>query len=217
MVLNGRYSAVVFDLDGTLLDTSEDICDALNAALTAQGLNGYTPVQAIRMVGSGVKNLMSRAAAGRECDLDKLYADYMAEYAARLIAKTRPYEGIPRLAERLKAKGYRLGVLSNKPQKDTARLVHTLFEKDLFEQIAGQVEGVPVKPDPAGLNSLLRGFGLTKNEVVLIGDSDVDAMTAKNAGVDFIGVTWGYRTKDELRAKGAKVFAHSPEEIEEIL
>jgi phosphoglycolate phosphatase len=212
-----RYSAVLFDLDGTLLDTSQDICDALNAALAAQGLSGYTPAQTVRMVGSGVRALISRAAAGRQCDLGRLREDYMREYASRLIAKTRPYEGMQKLADRLKARGYRLGVFSNKPDRDTARLIRELFKEGTFDAVAGQVDGVPVKPHPAGLLALLEKLGVSPRDAVLVGDSDVDAMTAKNAGTGFIGVTWGYRTEDEMRAAGGKVFAASPEQIAEMV
>lgn len=209
---NVRRMLAVFDLDGTLLHTMPDITHAVNGALAAQGFPPYGEAEVALMVGSGVSVLAQKALAGRG-DTARFLEDYRRLYAENLTRETRPYAGIAEAVKEIRKTGAKTAVLSNKPHGDTARLISELFPAGLFDAAWGQRDGVPKKPDPHMLHFAEEYFDTARGDCVLIGDSDIDAQTAKNAGWRFAGVAWGYRSAEVLKAAGAEAIAVRPEEL----
>lgn len=207
-----KYRAVVFDLDGTLLDTLEDLADALNHVLQARGLPTH-PLKAFRyFVGNGAAMLVSRALPSDQRG-DALHADCLAafreEYSANWNVKTRPYPGIPELLDGLAARGIAMAVLTNKPQHFAELCVRAHFTDRRFAMILGQRDGVPMKPDPAGSREVLQSLNVPARACLYVGDSDVDMTTARNADMLPVGALWGFRSEEELREAGAvEVIAH---------
>lgn len=204
----------VFDLDGTLLDTIDDLAGAANRALESEGFAPRSVEDIRRFVGSGVKVLLQRA-SGLKADEDletveRLLKAFYKAYGEGLWIHTRPYPGIEDWVRELKARGKRVSVLTNKPEKFAVPLIEHFFP-GLFELIWGQVEGRPRKPDPKAFfeQTALLGFDLKKTAYV--GDSEVDMKTAVNAAVPAVGVTWGFRSEAELLGSGADVLIPSPE------
>jgi len=207
------YQAVLFDLDGTLTNTLEDISFAMNRALRLNGLPEY-PVDAYRyLVGNGAKVLAQRAVGERRELAEAVQRTYQAYYQEHSLDRTRPYEGIPELLAELQRRGVKLCVFSNKPHKDTCRVVEHFFPQVDFAVVRGQMEGVPVKPDPAGALAAAEAVGVPPEDFLYLGDTDVDMCCARNAGMHAIGVTWGFRTAEELLAAGAERLIHQPLEL----
>ncbi|MDO5536984.1 MAG: HAD-IA family hydrolase [Desulfovibrionaceae bacterium] len=212
------FSAFVFDLDGTLLDTLADIALAANTLLERHGWPAHPLDSYRRFVGSGFRMLVRRAmppdalAGLDEAALDALVREGKELYSAGLWVKTAPYPGVTDALKALSARGCRLAVLSNKPDEQTARLVEH-FWPGLFEIVRGGREGVPLKPDPAALLAIVKEFGLAREQVGYVGDSDVDMLTAANAGLFSLGVTWGFRGEAELAAAGAGALIREPGEF----
>lgn len=209
-------SAAIFDLDGTLLDTLDDLADSANEALTTAGFPVH-PVLAYRtFVGEGMAMLMERilpeASRGEE-HVQSLLQNYRAAYDVRWKAKTRLYPGMDELLAGLTAQGIPLAVLSNKPQAYTEIVMAHFLGHHSFEVIFGQRDHVPRKPDPAGAVEIAAQLGLDPAEVLFIGDTATDMDTATAAGMIPIGVLWGFRDEAELRAHGAQHLVSSPEEI----
>jgi len=207
--------AIIFDLDGTLLDTLEDLADATNTVLSRRDLPPH-PVNAYRrFVGSGARELIRRAlppdqrtdAIIREC-----HRDFMEVYACNWNTKTRPYPGIPELLDRLAERKIKTAILSNKPHNITVKTVETLLAPWHFEIVLGQRDGIPRKPDPAGALEIAHKFGKSPAEVLFLGDSDVDMRTSANAGMFAVGATWGFRSEEELLGAGAQALAKRPQE-----
>jgi len=214
------FDSVIFDLDGTLLNTIDDICDSLNIALESQGFRTYNSEETKAFVGSGVKIMVERALGLQDYDeetFEKVRATYMKEYALRQAIKTRPYEGTIDLLIELKKRGIKIGLLSNKPHQDTLRVVDFYFGLDKFDVVLGQREGIPVKPDPTALFELIDLLKTTKDKCIFVGDSDVDMMTANNGEIKKIGVLWGFRTIDVLKSKNADYIVSSADEILSII
>ena len=214
------FDSVIFDLDGTLLNTIDDICDSLNIALESQGFRTYNSEETKAFVGSGVKIMVERALGLQNYDeeiFEKVRATYMKEYALRQAIKTRPYEGTIDLLIELKKRGIKIGLLSNKPHQDTLRVVDFYFGLDKFDVVLGQREGIPVKPDPTALFELIDLLKTTKDKCIFVGDSDVDMMTANNGEIKKIGVLWGFRTIDVLKSKNADYIVSSADEILSII
>ncbi len=210
-----RFAAVIFDLDGTLLDSLDDLADSVNAVLAGRGMPVH-PVPAFRrFVGNGVVTLVRRAApAGLpEAELKDIIMAGRAEYGRRWDAKSRPYPGVPAMLDALAAAGVRLALLSNKPDEFTARIAERFFAAWPLDPARGAREGVPLKPDPAAALDVARDMGFAPNEVLFAGDSDVDVRTARNAGMFAAGVLWGFRDADELKAAGADRLFATPEEL----
>lgn len=208
---------IIFDLDGTLIDTREDIANACNYALEQCGYP-IVPLEEYNMlVGRGIDNLFRGALPeGHKSEemVAKMRSIFVPYYNEHKCDFTKPYEGIMEALETLSAKGLRFAVASNKYQEGTEQLVEKFFGKYDFVRILGQRDGKPIKPDPLIVAEAMEGMpGITAEEVVYCGDSDVDMQTGMNAGVRTIGVTWGFRTKEELSAYGPWHLAANAEEI----
>jgi phosphoglycolate phosphatase len=205
--------AVIFDLDGTLLNTLEDLADAVNLVLTQSGLPPH-PVDAYRhFVGEGVSVMIRKAAAPADPDLAPLLERMKIAYGTGWARKTVPYPGIMPMLERLGALGIPLAVLSNKPEPFTRIMVEHFFPGGMFANIRGQREGVPRKPDPRAALDIAGHFGVPPESVWFMGDSKTDMETAARAGMFSVGVTWGFRDEAELRAHAARAVIHRPEDV----
>ena len=207
----------IFDLDGTLLDTLGDIAGACNYALEVCGCPTHEVGEYKRFVGSGIMNLFRRALP-EECRTEAMVTDmrnaFIQYYDMHKDDTTRPYPGIEDLLEKLSAKGIALAVASNKYQEATEELVARYFGAQRFTCVLGQREGHPIKPD-AGIifEAMAACEGVRPDEVIYCGDSDVDMQTGINAGVKTVGVTWGFRSREELAAYSPCLLADNPEEI----
>lgn len=213
--------AVLFDLDGTLLDTLDDIASAGNAALAAEGFPGH-PAQAYRwFIGDGVPNLVRRALpadAARDAALvDRCCERFREAYEHSWNVHTRPYDGVLELVGRIAAKGVPMAVLSNKPHDFTGKCVEEYFPPGLFRVVAGDRPGIARKPDPAGALAIAASLGVEPAAIAYLGDSLVDMTTAVRAGMDPIGAGWGFRTVQELRAHGARRVLDHPLELLDVL
>ena len=209
-----KYKAIIFDLDGTLTDTLEDLFLSVNYALQSCGLPERTIEEVRRFVGNGVRTLIERAvpADTESTLLEKCYSAFRAHYIIHCQDHTCLYPGVATLLMTLHAKGYRMAVVSNKLQSGVDELAHTFFH-GLIDVAIGERPGIPRKPEPDMVEEGLRQLGVTKDEAVYVGDSDVDLQTAANAGLPCISVLWGFRTRDFLIAHGATIFAEKPQDV----
>ena len=216
--LNPKYRLVIFDLDGTLLDTLEDLYISVNFALEQSGFPCRTKDEVRRFVGNGAINLILRAVPeGTSEEMrEKVYADFAAHYAAHCFDHTRPYDGISELLSGLHEAGALLAVVSNKDDDAVKPLCERYFGKNL-DIAVGRREGVRKKPAPDTVNEVLEKLHISKSDAVYIGDMDVDIETAKNAGLPCVSVTWGFRDPNYLHRHGAKVMVCSPDELLEQL
>ena len=205
--------AVLFDLDGTLTDTLQDIADAMNHALRLHDLPEW-PLDAYRyLVGDGIKKLAERAVRDRQELALSVRKEYQAYYETHTLVTTRPYDGVPEMLQALQAKGLRLAVFSNKPDTDTKAVVAHFFPEIQWACVRGQVEGVAVKPDPAGALLTAQSLGVHPSEVLYLGDTATDMLCAQNAGMLPVGALWGVRTAEELHRHGAKHLANHPLDV----
>lgn len=193
---------ILFDLDGTLLNTIEDLSEAVNHTLSLRGLPQHTVAEYRKMVGNGIRNLI-RQAMPPTLKVDDAYveafvADFKSYYSAHIDVHTRPYSGMVELLNELHSKGLKLAVASNKFQQGTECLVHEFFPEVDFVAILGNREGFPLKPSPEVVDEVLSKADVSKEAAVMVGDSLTDMQTAANGGIDAIAVSWGYRTKEEL-------------------
>ncbi len=206
---------VIFDLDGTLLNTLDDLADSANFALTAMGFSTHQTEEYKYFVGNGIPKLIERCLPenARSEEIQKQALDIFSKrYGEHYADKTRPYEGIPEMLDELAANGVKLAVASNKADDFTQSLVRRFFG-ERFDFIRGSLPDVPRKPDPEIVYGIMSEIGAEKRETVFTGDSSVDITTAKNAGVDSIGCLWGFRTKEELLSAGAGKIAEEPMQI----
>jgi phosphoglycolate phosphatase len=214
-----RFDGAVFDLDGTLADTLEDLGDAMNRVLGAAGFPGHTSAAYQRMIGQGIHELVSAALPVDRRTAETIGACFdkmIADYSAHSLVKTHLYDGVADLVRALRADGVKLAVFSNKADEPTRRIVGALFPEDPFEVVAGARPGVPLKPDPAGALLIGDALGLGPEAIVYVGDSPTDMRTAAAAGMTAVGVSWGFRTRDELVAAGAAVVLERPAELLEL-
>lgn len=212
--LKKMYTTIIFDLDGTLLNTLEDLKDSVNYALTNNGYPQRTLAEIRQFVGNGVRKLMERAVPHElpEKEFEKTFEDFKNYYQIHCNDKTGPYEGIPELLKELKKRGYRLGIASNK-NKPAVKKLNELYFEGIIEGAAGVEEGVPTKPNPKMMHMMMEELECDSEHTLYIGDSEVDVQTARNAGLDMVTVLWGFRDREFLEKEGAEVFAESPMEI----
>ena len=207
-----KYKAILFDLDGTLLDTLEDMADALNRTMDRFGLPHRTLKEVRSFVGNGAKRLVELATGTEGDRLAEILAVYKADYDRNYLIKTAPYPGIMALLDRLHEEGRLVGIVSNKPDSTVQSLSDALFEGKADISV-GERAGIRRKPAPDTVLAAMEALGVTKAEAVYVGDSEVDVMTARAAGVPCISVTWGFRDRDALEAAGAETFADNCEAL----
>lgn len=209
-----KYKAAVFDMDGTILDTLSDLANAMNYELCKNGMPVRTIDEIRRFVGNGIQKLIERAVpvGTTSSTVNAIFVDFIDYYKTHCEIATKPYDGIESLLKKLKEAGLKTAVNSNKADAAVQILCERYFP-NLFDCAVGEKEGIAKKPAPDSVNEILRQLGVPKHEAVYIGDSDVDFETARNAGLDFIGVDWGFRGKDFLRACGAEKIAMNMEDV----
>ena len=210
--------AVIFDLDGTLVDTLEDLSAAMNYGLATLGEPEHTTEESRRMIGNGVRTFVRRALAVDKQHLqDELLIRMKKRYSSICLEQTRIYDGMDTVVEKLLAMGLRLAVMTNKEHNDAVRIVEHFFGKDTFKYIYGIAENIAVKPDPAATMKIIEKMGIALKNFIFVGDSDVDIQTARAVNIRSVGVTWGFRSREELINAGADLIIDKPAEILEII
>ena len=216
----GRVKLAIFDLDGTLLDTIGDLAASCDAVMQMNGLPQHTTDEYRQMVGRGILRLVE-AAIPEQMRLpeyvEKVRRDFVAYYLDHIDLHTHPYNGIPELIDAMTERGVKIAVASNKFQAGTERLIRSFFPGVEFVAVLGQRVGVPLKPNPQIDLEIIEAAGVEPSETLHIGDSGVDMQTAHAAGVRAVGVTWGFRSREELAESGADVIVDHPEEILNLL
>ncbi len=209
-----KYNTYIFDLDGTILDTLLDLANAVNFAMRSKGFPERTVDEVRSFIGNGIKVLIKRAVPQETSEKDyaealeiftKYYLEHIADY-------TKPYDGIIDVINELKSKGCKTAVVSNKAHFAAQAVVKDFFG-DIFDVVVGKMDEFPSKPEPDSLLYTIKTLGTEKSDCIYIGDSDVDVLTAHNAGIECIGVTWGNRDEDVLLQNGAEYIARKPEDI----
>lgn len=213
-----KYDAVVFDMDGTLIDTLEDLMDSVNYALAEFGFPARTYEEIRTFVGNGVRRLVYLSVPeGTPDDVSEKCLDvFKAHYLHNSRNKTKPYKGIPELLKTIFAAGFKTAVVTNKMQDAAVDIVRGFFG-DSIHVIIGQVDGVAQKPEPDGVWLALDKLGVSRDRAVYVGDSEVDCMTAHNSKLSCIGVTWGFRGRKVLEDNGAEFIVSDPKEILDII
>lgn len=215
------YRACIFDLDGTLTDTLESLAYSVNETMKEAGMPAITKDQCRQFVGNGAKVLIEEALrAGGDQELtrfDEAFAAYGRIFDANCTYKVTPYEGIVDMLRQMKKQGVKLGVLSNKPDRQAVHVVSEIFGEGMFDVVQGQKEGVPRKPDPAAALAIADTFGTSPAQTLYIGDSEVDGATGKAAGMDTILVSWGFRAREVLKEAKPQWIVDHPEEIMDII
>lgn len=220
------HDAIIFDLDGTLLDTLGDLTSSLNQALGELGHPPHPAARVRNFIGDGVETLIRKAlpaTAASPGTVQRLILDFRRVYQERWYETTKPYPGIPELLDQLTRAGLPLAILSNKPHAYTVQMVHKVLGSWTFAGIIGAGEAFPLKPDPAGALHLAESMGIAPDRCALVGDSEVDIATAlatrgaEGAGMTPMAVTWGFRDESDLAAAGARLMIHKPAELTRIL
>ena len=210
---------IIFDLDGTLINTIVDIANSVNAVLEDYGYNTYTIEEVQKKVGHGFKQLLKDALpanASNELQVEAV-EKFMYYYDKFYADNTHPYDGIVDMLRGLQERGIKIAINTNKHEEYARILVNELFKDINFVDIRGQLNTRPIKPDPYNANIIIEEMGLDKSEVIFTGDSATDIKTGNNLGVSTIGVTWGYREVDELKENGATYIVNHPSEILDIV
>lgn len=212
------YDTVIFDLDGTLLDTLEDLADAVNYALREKGMPERTLAEIRQFVGNGVYRLIELSVPGGSTNptFEEVLSLFRSHYAVHCNDKTCAYDGVLPLLRELAAEGYALAIVSNKPDYAVKELAEIYFD-GIVPVAIGEREGVEKKPAPDTVQEALRELGMPAETAVYVGDSEVDIQTAENAGLPCITVLWGFRDETFLREQGAVCFVRSPGEIKQYL
>ncbi len=209
-----KYGLLIFDLDGTILNTLEDLKESTNYALDFHGFPKRTLDEVRRFVGNGIGKLIERAVpAGTPAkETQRVLATFKRHYGEHCADHTKPYEKIPEFLKAVRERGCQTAVVSNKADFAVQELCEQYFP-GMFDFVVGEREGIRRKPCPDSVNEVLRTLGKTTDEAVYVGDSDVDVETAKNAGMPVIGVSWGFRGREFLEAHGAEWIADEPEDL----
>lgn len=215
-IVNKKFETIIFDLDGTLLDTLGDLAASVNYALQAHHMPTHSIDDVRRFVGNGVRLLMERAVPGGAANpqFEETFATFRQHYMEHSLDTTRPYDGILEMLSALRCRGYRTAVVSNKFYAATQELCRHFFA-DSIEVAIGEheAEGIRKKPAPDTVNEALRQLGVSRERAVYVGDSDVDIATAKASGMPCISVLWGFRNRQFLLEHGATTFISHPEEL----
>jgi len=207
--------AIIFDLDGTLLDTTKDIQNALNQVLIKHHINPITLNETKSFLGYGAGVLVDKALKGNMENRDVIYKEYISHYEKNANIFTRPYDDMMELLSEIKP-FYKLGVVSNKHQKALNEVIEYHFP-NVFDIVIGESNGIPKKPDKAMLIKAIERLGIKINESIYIGDTEVDYLTAKNAYMQSIIVTYGFRSYDELKKLNAAIYVHNVKDLKELL
>ena len=217
MIMKRKYRTVIFDLDGTLLDTLDDLTASVNAALTKYGLPLRSKDEVRRFVGNGVLRLMERAVPGGHAhpEFDRIYQEFRKDYGLHCNDRTRPYPGVLELLARLKSKGYGLAIVSNKADFAVNTLREIYFD-GLIDVAIGERETIRKKPAPDTVLAALERLGADVETAVYVGDSEVDLETAANVPMDVISVSWGFRDAALLKERGACRLASNAGALEEM-
>ena len=208
-----NHKAIIFDLDGTLLNTIEDLTDSMNLTLSRFGFKGHDQETYKYFIGDGIETLVQRALPPESRDegmVARCVAAMREEYALRWDKKTRPYPGIPELLDTLSQKGWPISILSNKPDDSTRMVVAKLLPRWSFQIILGSRPSVPKKPDPTAALEIAGLLNLSPAQFIYLGDTGTDMKTALSAGMFPVGVLWGFRTAQELMDHGARVLIEKP-------
>ncbi len=216
-----KYDIVIFDLDGTLLNTIGDLAASVDYVMRSRNLPEHTDAEYRQMVGGGIKRLVERAlpaelAANGEY-VEECVTQFRRYYVDNIDRYTIPYEGMHNLLYRLRKEGVQVAVASNKFQHGTDRLVSKFFGDVDFVAVEGNREGAPLKPDPQIVNNILHKAGVEHSKAIMVGDSGIDIRTAAAAGIDSVGVAWGFRFAEELYEAGATRVVTTAEELETVL
>lgn len=213
-----KKKLAIFDMDGTILDTLDDLTDSINYALSYCGFPEHTKDDVRKFVGNGILKLVKRSVPpyAAEADIEKVFQVFKDYYKLHCRDKTRPYPGIVDVIETLKEKGYLIAVVSNKADFAVQELCLRYFP-GLIDYAVGERDGIKKKPAPDSVLSVMEVLNVRAEESIYIGDSDVDIATAKNAGICCLTVTWGFRDCEYLKQCGADVFAHKADEILDLL
>lgn len=213
--------ACIFDLDGTIIHTLESIRYSMSKAVEKYGYPEATTEQARLFIGDGSRTLMQRYLIANgddnETHIDESYEAYKAVFRENCTRGNRAYEGMPETLKKLKEMGIRLGVLSNKPDQRTRDCVYDIYGRELFDEVYGERDGIPLKPDPAGILSVMELLNVKGDEVLYFGDSDMDIEAGKAAGCHTVAVCWGYREEDLLKNHNPEIMIHNPSEIVQLL
>ena len=209
-----KYKLAIFDMDGTILSTLDDLANGVDYALSENGLPARSKQETRAALGRGVRFLIEQSvpAGLSDAEISKVEDDFLKYYKVHSMDNTKPYDGIVELIKEVRASGVKTAVVSNKIDSAVKELCANFFE-GAFDVAYGERIGIPRKPDPKPINAIIDEFGLSKNEVVYIGDSEVDLLTANNAKIDHIIVTWGFRDRAFLEQNGAKNLVESMEEL----
>lgn len=211
----GRFDTVIFDLDGTLINTLDDLADSANYMLQHYGYPQFPVDDYKYKVGNGIRKLVERSLPEEhrtDSEIDEAFNIFMTYYSEHSLDKTKPYDGIEQLLHDLRQKGIKIGVVTNKAHSAAVKILDELLP-DCFDCIYGQHEGVPTKPDPTSTLTVMSKLGTTPEHCIFAGDSSVDVQTACNSGAYAVGVLWGFRTKEELLENGAKTIIATPDEL----
>ena len=209
-----KYQLAIFDLDGTLLNTLEDLADSTNYIMQKFGYPQRTLKEVRNFVGNGIRKLLERSApVGTPAEeIDRMFEQFKEYYGAHCADKTKPYDGIMELLDALKEQGIKLAVVSNKADYAVKSLCEQYFP-GVFDEAVGERAGIARKPAPDTVNEVLKNLQIDKALAVYIGDSEVDVQTAKNAEMDCIAVDWGFRDKEVLEEAGAETIVSTPAEV----
>lgn len=209
-----KTKGIIFDLDGTLVDTLDDLTDAMNNALKMLGYKPHSRDLCRQMIGNGLKMFAQRAIGTDNAEkVDRVLDVMTVFYRDHCLDKTRPYMNLKEVVLRLLGMGVRLAVLTNKNQTPAETITNHFFGAGTFDPIVGYREGLKVKPDPQTTLDIIAGWGLQKDQVLLVGDSEVDIQTAAAAGIPAVGVSWGFRGKEALVAAGASLVIDKPDQL----